>query len=366
MANLPIPAPLSEVDYEQIESAVMETARGRWFLAEYARRNRNADTTMLLKALERIEGAMRGQHSVEPVERIRFDLVEMSKAIARTKTEIASMKPDSDHHGKFGEASEELDSVVQATETATSDILACAERIQEMAWTLREQGVEAEVCDLLDANATEVYTACSFQDITGQRTRKVIGVLRYLEERINAMISIWGLDGAMSAEAAETRAVDEGKSLLNGPAKPGHGMDQADVDMVMGPAARRDAPARQAAAPMAAVCQTHIETQAHREPAHRHYQPAPPLQPVEESHAAPMAYNGYAARPSSRPYAYEADATVIDAEVIAEPVVEAKVVEAKPVEIETPRPAPRQAAPTNDALAPVMALSADERIALFT
>ena len=72
--------------------------------------------------------------------------------------------------------------MVQATETATSDILACAERIQEMAWTLREQGVEGEVCDLLDANATEVYTACSFQDLTGQRTRKVIQVLRYLEE----------------------------------------------------------------------------------------------------------------------------------------------------------------------------------------
>ena len=51
-----------------------------------------------------------------------------------------------------------------------------------MAWTLREQGLEATVCDLLDAKATEVYTACSFQDLTGQRTRKVIGVLRYLEE----------------------------------------------------------------------------------------------------------------------------------------------------------------------------------------
>ena len=81
MANLPIPAPLSEVDYEQIEGAVMETARGRWFLAEYARRNRNADTTMLLKALDRIEASIGGKRSVEPVDRIRFDLIEMSKAI---------------------------------------------------------------------------------------------------------------------------------------------------------------------------------------------------------------------------------------------------------------------------------------------
>src|SRR5437763_16079872 len=103
-----------------------------------------------------------------------------------------------------------------------------------MAWTMREQGVDGAVCDLLDAKATEVYTACSFQDLTGQRTRKVIGVLRYLEGRINAMIAIWGLDGALAAEAAEKRAVETGKTLLNGPAGPGQGLDQADVDMVMG------------------------------------------------------------------------------------------------------------------------------------
>jgi chemotaxis regulatin CheY-phosphate phosphatase CheZ len=368
MANLPIPAPLSEVDYEQIEGAVMETARGRWFLAEYARRNRNADTTMLLKALERIEGAMRGERSVEPVERIRFDLIEMSKAIARTKTEIASIKPDADHHGKFGEASEELDSVVQATETATSDILACAERIQEIAWTLREQGVESEVCDLLDANATEIYTACSFQDITGQRTRKVIQVLRYLEDRINAMISIWGLDGAMAAEAAEARAVDEDKALLNGPAKPGHGMDQADVDMVMGPAAAA------AARPI-----SRRAANVHAMPTREDYQSAPPLQPADDIVAAPETVHvGEIERPAPRPQTRYPDAVTIEesgdtaviearpveVRLVEEPRVETKPAAVQPV-VEEPWTA-RATAPLNDSLAPVMALSADERIALFT
>jgi chemotaxis regulatin CheY-phosphate phosphatase CheZ len=320
MANLPIPAPISEADYEAIEAAVMETARGRWFLAEYARRNRHADTTMLLKALDRIEAAVGGARSVEPVDRIRFDLIEMSKAIARTKTEIAAMKPDADHHGKFGEATEELDSVVQATEAATSDILECAERIQEIAWTLREQGLDAAVCDLIDTNATEVYTACSFQDLTGQRTRKVIGVLRYLEGRINAMIAIWGLDGAMAAEAAEKRAVDAGKVLLNGPARPGQGLDQADVDMVMGPAAASypedvpsvgfdDAPVIAAAADEVA-------------------QDSEPAQPVAASHN--------------------------DIEIEAEPAF-----------IEAPQPRPR-ASSASDPLEPFMALSAEEKIALFT
>src|SRR5262245_14694158 len=233
---MPAPPPLSEADYEAIESAVMETMRGRWFLAEYARRNRHADTTMLLAALERIESALGGEGTLPSVDRIRFDLVDMAKAIARTKSEIAAIKPDAEHHGKFGEASEELDSIVRATEGATSDILGAAEQIQEIAWTLREQGFDPEVCDVLDGKATDVYTACSFQGLTGQRTQKVIQVLGYLEGRINAMISIWGLDGAMAAEASERQRVREDDALLNGPARPGQGLDQSDVDVVMRPA----------------------------------------------------------------------------------------------------------------------------------
>ncbi|MFC5068247.1 hypothetical protein [Flaviflagellibacter deserti] len=49
---------MPDEDYEAIEAAVMDTARGRWFLAEFARRNRNADTALLLDAIERIERLM--------------------------------------------------------------------------------------------------------------------------------------------------------------------------------------------------------------------------------------------------------------------------------------------------------------------
>src|SRR5262244_2029294 len=237
MSNLPVPMPLSEAAYDMIESAVLETTRGRWFLAEYARRNRHADTTMLLGAIERLEASLRGEATPQLVDRFRFDLVEMANSIVRTKAEIATIKPDADQHGKFGEATEELDSIVGATEAATSDILAAAEQVQEVAWTLREQGLDPEVCDLLDAKATAVYTACSFQDLTGQRTRKVIQVLRYLEGRINAMIDIWGLDSTMAAEAAEAAQAREGEAaLVNVPARRRNGLDQADVDIVMGPA----------------------------------------------------------------------------------------------------------------------------------
>ena len=51
----------SEEDYAAISEAFMETARGRWFLTEYAKRNRNADTRMVLDAVARIEQSLAAQ-----------------------------------------------------------------------------------------------------------------------------------------------------------------------------------------------------------------------------------------------------------------------------------------------------------------
>ena len=51
----------SEDDYAAISEAFMETSRGRWFLTEYAKRNRNADTRMVLDAVARIEQSLAAQ-----------------------------------------------------------------------------------------------------------------------------------------------------------------------------------------------------------------------------------------------------------------------------------------------------------------
>jgi hypothetical protein len=45
-------------DFETIEAAVMETERGRWFLAEFARRVRAREAGHLLRALDRLEGLL--------------------------------------------------------------------------------------------------------------------------------------------------------------------------------------------------------------------------------------------------------------------------------------------------------------------
>jgi chemotaxis regulatin CheY-phosphate phosphatase CheZ len=197
--------PISDADYEAIEYAVMETARGRWFLKEYAQRNRTADTQMLLAAIERLEGVVTSERQTQSMDRLRFDLLEMAKAITRTKSEIASIRPNDGAQTDLVVASEALDGIVRTTERATSEILEAAEHVQEAAWTLREEGVHEGLCDELDRRATEIYTACAFQDLTAQRVTRIVHTLRFLEGRLNAMIDIWGTPDGEEAPLAEPR-----------------------------------------------------------------------------------------------------------------------------------------------------------------
>ena len=50
-----LPQGISPADFEAIEDAVMETERGRWFLAEFIRRRRAEDTVRIVAAIERLE-----------------------------------------------------------------------------------------------------------------------------------------------------------------------------------------------------------------------------------------------------------------------------------------------------------------------
>lgn len=87
-----LPAPptgLYPEDYERIEAAVMETVRGRWFLMEFARRLRAAETERLAQAIDRLERyvARRAEEREEapPTDwRLPARLAERAREFART------------------------------------------------------------------------------------------------------------------------------------------------------------------------------------------------------------------------------------------------------------------------------------------
>src|SRR5258705_11556149 len=75
-----------EEDYAAISEAFMETSRGRWFLTEYAKRNRNADTRLVLDAVSRLEESLAAQRRATAVEvedkRLKQALAAVRDAVA--------------------------------------------------------------------------------------------------------------------------------------------------------------------------------------------------------------------------------------------------------------------------------------------
>jgi len=82
---IPPPQGMSESDFDAIEAAVMETERGRWFLAEFARRRRAEDTARILAAVDRLEA---GKSEVNVAEaRARLD-AERAAGLMRELAEL--------------------------------------------------------------------------------------------------------------------------------------------------------------------------------------------------------------------------------------------------------------------------------------
>ena len=136
----------TDADYEAIREAFMETSRGRWFLNEYAKRNRNADTAMVLDAVARIE-----------------------QSLAATRAATAEPEPQ-------GPSAEELfaqvETILREARTSIVAILGepveiegltpfrrSARIIQEIAWGLRESGADVRICDLLDGQVRGINAA---------------------------------------------------------------------------------------------------------------------------------------------------------------------------------------------------------------
>jgi chemotaxis regulatin CheY-phosphate phosphatase CheZ len=222
----------SDEYFGEIESAILETPRGRWFLREYARRMQATETDRILGAIEGLHGALSAEVSLGHVEILRRELQDMSHSIVQTRQEIAAIKPADAGNNRIMIATEELDAIVTATERATTDILTAAERLTVLADDLTTTGADQRLCEEVANLSTTILMACSFQDITGQRTTKVVNVLRYLEQRVNAMIEIWGVDG-VKARMFNLDDKRPDAHLMSGPPLEGEGLNQDVVDDLM-------------------------------------------------------------------------------------------------------------------------------------
>ncbi|TFV69080.1 hypothetical protein E4K64_34605, partial [Bradyrhizobium frederickii] len=132
----------NEQDYDAIREAFMETARGRWFLGEYAKRNRNADTRMVLDAVAKIEETLAAQRQPVVEDHLPEALVEIRRAIREAETiALAAFDP-------------------AAIEASLAPIPRGVRIIKEISWRWREIGADGRICDLIDSQLASIEAAC--------------------------------------------------------------------------------------------------------------------------------------------------------------------------------------------------------------
>lgn len=143
------------------------------------------------------------------------------EAIDSTKIEIASLHAGHHSGARIDRASFELSAVVNDTEAATETILSAAEVIDGMAKRLSSEltGQQLSMAQEIRACSIQIFEACNFQDITGQRISKVVNLMQFIEHHISRMIHIWGGTDEVEKVASSLNREREGDAaLLNGPA----------------------------------------------------------------------------------------------------------------------------------------------------
>ena len=133
----------SDADYEAIREAFMETARGRWFLGEYAKRNRNADTRMVLDAMARVEQTLEAMqqppdtHLPEILTILRNEVDQAAKLAASAVEGLA--------------IEERLAAIRQGARILT-----------EISWRWWE--TESRICDSIEAQVCAIQQSCGQLD----------------------------------------------------------------------------------------------------------------------------------------------------------------------------------------------------------
>jgi hypothetical protein len=323
------PALPPDADYDALCEALMASARGRWFLEEYAKRNRNADTGLVLDAIARVEAVVRSEQAHQASQGVRIELLEMARTIAQTRADVAEAKPE-----RTGSPSA----------ASGTDVFAAAGRLQEVAWTMREHGLDMAMCDQITDLSTAILSASSLRaNPNDGRAQKLAEVLSSLEQRIDAML-----------RAAAEPPPSDGSADRLAPQQPQLSAVELPAEAAPPPVEPNGQAAAVAAAlPEAALSFPAVAEPVEAEPEPASEQPVIDLDPIAlQPRRAPMAAAAPEPPPAPPPAAAPDDAETGDF-LLA------------PLPLPGTSPTPGSDKPA-DPLAAMRTLSAHELIALFT
>tara|TARA_R110002124_G_scaffold106534_1_gene258610 strand:+ start:16544 stop:17074 length:531 start_codon:yes stop_codon:yes gene_type:complete len=168
----------------------------------------------------------------EELELLQAEILNLFNYIQRVRKEVAAITRSDEGNGRFDNMSDQLDAIVKATEEATNSIMEVVEQNTDTIDKIREKTDNPEILALLDElenNSSNIFEACTFQDITGQRVTKIARSVTYVESRVNTLIQIFGKEHIESVEIEDDDKTED-EQLLQGPQLQGEGVTQDEID----------------------------------------------------------------------------------------------------------------------------------------
>jgi chemotaxis protein CheZ len=178
----------------------------------------------------------RARAQIAEAQAYKHELGLIYAAVERTRDPMAVLGADAPGSEQTARARRELAAIVGGTERATQSILQAAEEIDLAANTLsasiknsHEQGLAQDIQD----RVVQIFEACNFQDLTGQRVAHVLATLKFVEEHVARLMAIWH-DIEEFTPVALGEEADGEQRFLNGPKLPedrGHSTQDA-IDLM--------------------------------------------------------------------------------------------------------------------------------------
>lgn len=166
--------------------------------------------------------------------RLQGEVLKLIQYVQRLRREIAGITRAEGEQTTFEGMADRLDAIVGSTAEATDSILGSMEEIDTLVERLRARPDAAEVdalCDAIGTHTVKAMEACSFQDLTGQRISKVIGSLRFVEERVSAMAEICGRREIEALkDGIRPEPTTDGEVVLEGPQRTEQAISQDEID----------------------------------------------------------------------------------------------------------------------------------------
>src|SRR4029078_13710452 len=123
----------AEREYLAIESALLESARGRWFLAEHGRRARRLDSALLEDAIGRLKTSLREPPAL--LGQLKFEIEQISAFVAETHDIMMATPPSRPvAEGRTAEANA----------SPVRSILRATEDLHELAWSLQAKDINPD------------------------------------------------------------------------------------------------------------------------------------------------------------------------------------------------------------------------------